>query len=406
MSRTQERGFSNHCPKAMSRSKLTSSGAAIPVAALILLAGNLRATLTSVGPLIEQIRHSTHISLTAAGLLTSLPLVAFGAFAPLGHFGRRFGMERMSVFALLLLTIGTLIRSNGSVAGLFAGSMCLAAGIAIGNVLVPGLIKRDYPGRIKGLTTLYAVMLSLIPAIASGLAVPLSDWLPGGWRSALAVWSIPAGIAILVWLPFALRPGGEANPTQASSSSVWRSALAWQVTAFMGLQSLAYYSSIAWMPTILQSDGYTPSQAGSLIAVYQVAALALSATMPFLLRGTSNQSLFACSAGVAIAASICGLLLFPAGAVVWMILMGFGGGASVMLALTFISLRSANHQQAASLSIMSQSIGYLLAAAGTFLFGVIHDVAGNWSVPLLLLIGVSLVMALAGFGAGRLRTVA
>jgi len=150
--------------------------AAVSLVALMFLAANLRPALTSVGPLIEQIRQTTGISLTAAGLLTSLPLVAFGALAPLAQFGRRFGMERTLGVALFLLTLGILIRSEGSIGALFAGSICLAAGIAVGNVLVPSLIKRDFPHRVKGVTTIYAVMLNLMPAISTSIVVPLSDF--------------------------------------------------------------------------------------------------------------------------------------------------------------------------------------------------------------------------------------
>ncbi|WP_143269014.1 MFS transporter [Azospirillum agricola] len=160
---------------------------ALSIVPFLLLAANLRPALTSVGPLIGSIQDATGLSVTAAGVLNSLPLLAFAAFAPLAHLGRRLGMERTLVGALFLLFVGILFRSSGSAFGLFAGSICLAAGIAVGNILVPGIIKRDYPERVKALTAIYAVTLGLSAAIASGLAVPLAAWLPGGWQAALAI---------------------------------------------------------------------------------------------------------------------------------------------------------------------------------------------------------------------------
>jgi CP family cyanate transporter-like MFS transporter len=379
---------------------------AVSLAALMFLAANLRPAITSVGPLIEQIRQTTGISLTAAGLLTSLPLVAFGALAPLAQFGRRFGMERTLGVALFLLTLGILMRSGGSISALFAGSVCLAAGIAIGNVLVPSLIKRDFPHRVKGVTTVYAVMLNLIPAISTSVVVPLSDWLPGGWRSALAVWAIPAAAALLLWLPATTRPPADGQrPHQSGSPSLWRSGLAWQVTAFMGLQSLSFYITIAWFPAIFQSHGIGAARAGLLITLYQLIALAALPGVPIILRYTKDQKALAVACSLTIVFSLCGFLLFPAAAYLWMVTMGLASGTSLTLALSFLSLRAADHHEAAGLSVMSQTVGYLFAAAGTFGFGLVHDLSGGWQTPLILWTLIALTQAVAGFGAGRDRIV-
>lgn len=382
-----------------------STTRAVSITALVLLAANLRPALTTVGLLIEPIRETTGISLTEAGLLNSLPLVALGLFAPLGHFGRRFGLERTLVAALLLLAAGILVRSQGSVAALFFGSGCLAAGIATGNVLVPSIIKRDFSERAKGVTTIYAVTLGLTAAIASGLAVPFSEWLPGGWQTALAIWAIPAAVAALVWLPAALRSENDSHSQRQSVSvSPWRSGLAWLVTIFMGLQSLLFYVTVGWFPTVFQNQGYSPEESGLLIVVFQLVALGVTTIMPILLKRARDQSAFAAVASMVIAISVLGLIVFPAAAYLWMILLGLGGGASMILALAFISLRSANHHEAASLSIMSQSVGYLLAAAGPAGFGLLHDLAGSWTSPLVALAVLGVIQALVGFGAGRNRT--
>ena len=379
---------------------------AVSLTALMFLAANLRPALTSVGPLIEHIRQTTGISLATAGLLTSLPLVAFGALAPLARFGRRLGTERMLAIALLLLTLGILTRSGGSTAALFAGSLCLAAGIAIGNVLVPSLIKRDFPHRVKGVTTLYAVMLNLVPAISTGIVVPLSDWLPGGWRSALAVWALPAAAALLLWMPAAMRPPKEVRTLrEADSLPVWRFGLAWQVTAFMGLQSLSFYVTITWLPAILQSHGVAAAEAGLLMSLYQLVALVALPAVPVLLGSAKDQTVLAVACSLMILVSVCGFLLFPAGIYLWIVTMGAGGGVSLALALSFISLRAASHHEAAALSIMAQSVGYLLAAAGTFCCGLVHDLSGGWTMPLILWVLIALAQAIVGGGAGRNRAV-
>jgi CP family cyanate transporter-like MFS transporter len=390
----------------MSSKTFFQAKAAVSLVALMFLAANLRPALTSVGPLIEQIRQTTGISLTAAGLLTSLPLVAFGALAPLAQFGRRFGMERTLGVALFLLTLGILIRSEGSIGALFAGSICLAAGIAVGNVLVPSLIKRDFPHRVKGVTTIYAVMLNLMPAISTSIVVPLSDWLPGGWRSALAVWAIPAAASLLFWLPATMRPPERGPlPRESGSPPLWRSSLAWQVTAFMGLQSLSYYITIAWFPAIFQSHGIGAARAGLLITLYQLVALTALPAVPVILRHTKDQKALAVACSLTVVFSLCGFLLFPAVTSLWMVTMGLASGTSLTLALSFISLRAADHHEAAALSVMAQTVGYLFAAAGTFGFGLVHDLAGGWSTPLILWLVIALAQAVVGLGAGRDRTI-
>ncbi|KIP99641.1 hypothetical protein RU07_18520 [Agrobacterium tumefaciens] len=372
----------------------------------MMLAANLRPALTTIGLLIEPIRATTGISLTAAGLLNSLPLVALGLFAPLGHLGRRFGVERMVVAALCLLMIGILVRSQGTATTLFLGSVCLAAGIAIGNVMVPGIIKRDFPTRSKGLTTTYAVTLGLTAALASGLAVPLAEVLPGGWQASLGFWAIPAAVTALIWVPYTRSAEQSAHRSENDSVHVspWQSALAWLVTLFMGLQSLLFYVAVSWLPTVFQQSGFSPKESGLLIVIFQVVALIVAMAMPLLLKKAKNQSAIAVVAALLATFSVCGFIMFPGAALLWMTTLGMGGGAMMILALAFISLRSSNHHQTASLSVMSQSVGYLIAAAGPFCFGLLHDMTGEWKIPLATLAALTILAAFAGFAAGRDHT--
>jgi CP family cyanate transporter-like MFS transporter len=390
---------------------------AVSIGALIILAINLRPALTCVGPLIGDIRQATAISSTAAGALTSLPLVALGVFAPLGHLGRRYGTERTLVLAMLLLIAGSLVRSSGSALALFGGSLCLACGIAIGNTLVPSIIKRDFPDRIKGLTTVYAIVLGLTAAISAGLAVPLAAGLPGGWRAALAIWAVPACVAVAAWLPAAARCNGNSNGLTLGAShaadipqrlaparSVWRAPLAWMVAGFMGLQSLFFYTAMSWFPAFFQSQGYAAAEAGFLVAEFQFVSLSMSAVLPWLLRLTRDQSAFAAAASLAITVAACGMLAWPGAGYLWMTVMGMGAGVTLPLGLAFMSLRAGSHAQAASLSIMSQTVGYLVAAAGPFAFGLIHDLSGAWTLSLCFLVVLGLAQTFIGLRAGRDRT--
>ena len=388
--------------------KQTSSGVvqAVPVLALILLTINLRPALTSVGPLLEDIRAGMGISATAAGVLNSLPLLAFAVFSPLAQFARRFGMERTLTAVMALVSLGILMRSQGSVASLFAGSVILAAGIAVGNVLLPGLIKRDYPARVQGVTTIYVMAMGLSAAVAAGLAVPFSHWLPGGWNTALAVWAIPAMAAMLFWLPLAIRGAGQgAHARVAEPAAVWRSALAWQVTIFMGLQSLVFYVILGWFPAIMQDAGYSADTAGFMMTFFQILSLFIGLSLSLFLKRTQDQRLVVVLASLLATLPVIGLLLFPGLVYLWVGMLGLGSGACFVLALSFIGLRSANAYDAASLSMMSQSIGYLLASTGPFVFGFLHDLTHGWQVPLLMLPVIGLIQAAFGVGAGRNRTV-
>ena len=378
----------------------------LPFLAFLLLAANLRPALTAVGPLVGSIQKATGLSGTSVGLLNSLPLLAFAAFAPLARFGRRVGLERTVAIAMFMLLVGVLLRSGGTTWALFAGTIVLGAGIAVGNVLAPTIIKRDYPERVGSLTTVYALVLALTAAIGTGLAVPFERSLPGGWQGALAIWAVPAVPAVAMWAYASLRPNDPAPPIEESATAnVWRSPLAWCVTAFMGLQSLCFYVVVAWFPSVIQDSGYDPAVAGLLVTEFQLVSLVAGAALPQLLALRQDQRALAVFVSLVIFIGIVGLLLHPEWMVFWVGLSGFGCGVSFPLALAFIGLRSSDHHQAASLSLMSQSMGYLIAAFGPLLFGLAHDLSGGWMIPLVGLAACALVQAIVGYKGGQNRTV-
>src|SRR5215210_4610955 len=376
------------------------------VLGVVFLAANLRPSLTGVAPLIGQIRADTGISNGVAGLLTTLPLLAFALLslvAPL--VARRFGMERALLASLLVLAAGILLRWAGAVAALFLGTAILGAAIALGNVLLPSLVKREFPEHAGLMTSVYSTSLGISAALAAGVSVPLAQLAGIGWRGALAVWAAPALLAAVAWLPQLSRSDHPADPSARSSPGVrdlWRSPLAWQVTLFMGLQSLSYYVTLTWLPEILQAEGVGAARAGWLLGLSQAVAIVTMFLSPMVAgRLPSQRGIVVVAVSVSGAGALGLLVAGSAASTLWVVLLGLGQGASFSLALTFFALRAPDPGHAAALSGMAQSVGYLLAAAGPFLFGVLRDVTGAWTVPLALLLTVTICLLIAGIGAAR-----
>jgi CP family cyanate transporter-like MFS transporter len=373
-----------------------------------LVAANLRAPITGVGPLADTIQQYFQISPSLIGLLNTTPLLIFGLLSPLAIFGQRIGIERMIFIALIILMTGILLRSQGSLSMLFTGSIVLSTGIAIGNVLLPALIKRDFSSYISQMSTAYSITFGLTAAIASGITVPLSIILTGQWRSALAIWAILAFIAIIFWLPN-LKKHHSAIPIpsklQSKKTAIWRSPIAWQVTGFMGLQSLTFYVTIGWFPTYLKSHDVSLSTSGWLLTLFQVISLFAGAAIPFIMKITKDQRMIAVFASLSSLIGILGIFFLPKLAIIWFAIGGIGSGISIILALMFISLRTSNHQQTTQLSIMAQSIGYLIAATGPFLFGLLFDIFNAWSASFAVFITLVVLQTILGCLAGRNRTI-
>jgi MFS transporter, CP family, cyanate transporter len=372
--------------------------------AFFLLVANLRPALTSVGPLLESIRSSLGLSSTAAGLLPTLPLLIFAAFSPFARLGRVFGIERTLAGCLVLVVTGILLRSQGSITALFGGTVVFATGIGIANVLVPSLIKRDFPHRVGSMTTVYVMVMSLTGAAATGLSVPLSGHATGGWRFSLAVWAAFAALALVCWLPQARRataPAPQPRHGGAVETPIWRSVAAWQVTIFMGLQFLIYYVTISWVPLFLVDHGHSAAAAGWLLTLYQVMSFAAGAVAPALMRSGRDQRALAVAASLVTALCIVGLLAAPRFAGLWLLVCGASFGITFILAFALIGMRSSDHRRAASLSTMSQATAYLIAAAGPVAFGFLHDHSTGWTIAMLGLLAIALIQAVADSGAGR-----
>ena len=380
---------------------------ALLIAGILLIATSLRVTFTGAAPLLDAIRTDYALTTAQTGLLTTLPLLAFALISPLAAgLARRIGMERSLMIALLLIIAGIALRSLPSDALLFGGTAVIGCGIALGNVLLPGLIKRDFPGKVAKLTGAYSLTMGAAAALGSALVVPVA--LSGaGWHGALLMLMVFPLLALLLWLPqWRQRPAGSLSGSRAlQSRGIWRSTLAWQVTLFLGVNSLIYYVIIGWLPAILQSHGYSETEAGSLHGLLQLATAAPGIVVPLILLRLKDQRGVAGLSAMMCAVSSAGLWFMPDLAVMWTLIFGFGSGATMILGLTFIGLRASSAHQAAALSGMAQSVGYLLAACGPPLMGKIHDANGDWRIPLLACGLVSVVMAICGILAGRDREI-
>ncbi|EEE9874493.1 CynX/NimT family MFS transporter [Salmonella enterica] len=381
---------------------------ALLIAGILMIATTLRVTFTGAAPLLETIRSDYGLSTAQTGLLTTLPLLAFALVSPLAAgIARRFGMERSLFAAMLLICAGIALRSLPSATLLFAGTAIIGCGIALGNVLLPGLIKRDFSQHVARLTGAYSLTMGAAAALGSALVVPLA--LHGfGWRGALLMLMLFPLLAFLIWLPQwrTTRSANLSSSRALHERGIWRSPLAWQVTLFLGLNSLIYYVIIGWLPTILISHGYSEAQAGSLHGLLQLATAAPGLAIPLILHRFNDQRCIAALVSLLCALGAAGLWFVPGQAVIWTLLFGFGSGATMILGLTFIGLRASSAHQAAALSGMAQSVGYLLAACGPPVMGKLHDASGSWYLPLSGVTVLAIIMAIFGLYAGRDREIA
>jgi CP family cyanate transporter-like MFS transporter len=377
-------------------------------AGIFLIATCLRAPFTCVPPVVKLVQGELGLSSVQAGLLTTLPLVAFGLLSPVVPLlARRHGLERALFVALLTIFAGIALRTVGAVGAVFVGTGILGAGIAVGNVLLPSLIRRDFPAHVTAMTASFALTMGVASAFGSALAIPLARSSPSTWRFSTGVTLVLPIVAGIVW-SFQLRsrtlPAASAVAV-TDGGPIWKSAIAWQVTLFLGLNSFVYYAGVAWLPAILRDAGESAEHAGSLHGVLQLGTAIPGLLLVPLLRWARNHSVVAAISALMTAVSLVGLLLAPGVAAVWALLFGLGTGTSIILGLSFVGLRTSSTRESAALSAMAQCVGYLLASVGPTLLGGMHDATGGWRWPLGLCTVLALFMSVAGALAGRPRTV-
>lgn len=381
--------------------------------AVCLVAANMRPTITALGPLLDQIGTDTGMSVSALGVLAAVPLVAWALFSPLTHtLSRRWGQQRVLLVSLLVLLAGTLVRSlPGPLVSLWLGTALIGMALAIVNVLMPAVVKRDFPGHVAGMTALYTALLAGFGAISSGVAVPISHievgGEPGGWRFALLVTGgILLPFAIVAW--WWTQRGPARRHVRAAGhrgrTGIWTDPVAWLVAAYMGLQSAMFYMLVTWLAAISMSTGRSEVVAGIDVMVYQLFSLAGSVLLPLILRGRVERLAPALIPVLAVV-GVVGLMAAPAAVLGWVPLLGLSSGASLGMSLTLMAQRARDHDAASALSGMSQSVGYAVAAVGPVLFGWLHSLTGGWALPLAVLLAMNVGLSLVGVFAGRDRYV-
>lgn len=376
---------------------------------VILVAFCLRIIITGVGPLLPEITESLGLSGSASGLLTTLPLIAFAAVSSLaGGLGRRWGEGHTISIGLCLILLGTVLRSIAGVAGLYIGTAIVGIGTALGNVLLPAVVKAEYPTRVGQVTAFFTVAMVAAAALALALNVPLAN--AGlGWRGALLVWGAAVVITLIVWRKNAfLRLEATEQPEAAAPEKpIWKSGLAWCVMLYFGINSLIFYAIIGWLPTILQSSGMESGTAGIVTALYQMVSLIPSLVVPTLAGRRQDQRGWLLLGSILNIIGIITLMSSAAAAaqVTATVILGIANGCAFSMGLALMGFRAKNAVDAARLSGFAQSAGYALAATGPMVVGWLYDLTPNWNTGLGYVLFTSVVALLAGQRAGRNETV-
>ncbi|WP_404342926.1 MFS transporter [Pseudoalteromonas mariniglutinosa] len=385
-------------------SQRTLLSSTVLVLGILFIAANLRAPVTGIAPVLEQIILSFELTATQAGMLTTLPLIAFAIASPMAAaLAKKQGLEISLFIALLLIGLGLASRLINSVIVLYIGTAIIGIGIAIGNVLLPSLIKRDFAHKVAVMTSTYVLAMGIFGGSYAALIIPLAEYQQMGWRLALATYGLLTALSLIVWLPqlrLHTKPSKDLIDS-TKQSNIWQHALAWHITLLLGLNSFFTYIMLSWLPSILMEGGHSAEKAGVLQGAFQVSSALPGIILIPLLAKLNDQRILTFS--LALLAGFCslGLLYIPEFAEIWSVTLGFCSGACFILGLSFISLRTHNQHQAASLSGMAQCLGYLLAATGPILAGALHSYFNNWSAVLWLCALASTLCAVFGYLGGR-----
>ncbi|WP_137933161.1 CynX/NimT family MFS transporter [Mesorhizobium comanense] len=376
-------------------------------ASLVLIAFTLRFLFSSLSVLLPEVMQATGLSTTGASLLTTLPVLCLGLFAPFApRLAQRYGAERTLLGALALLVLGTGLRGFESVPLLFVATFLAGSAIAIGNVLLPGLVKRDFADNTAVMTGLYTMALCASSAVASGFTLPIEHRVTGSWSGALAAWAVPTLLVLLIWIPQALGSRRQISHNGFRVVGLWRDRLAWQVTLFMGLQSAIAYCIFGWLAPILRERGFDAATAGAIASLSVMTQVITCLAVPSIAVRLKDQRVVNVVLIAIAVTALLGILFAPTSTILfWAVLQGIGQGGLIAAAMTLIVLRSPDSHVAAHLSGMAQGVGYVLAAFGPLLVGLIRGWTGSFSETAFLFVALGLGAAIMGFGAGRAQLV-
>ena len=371
---------------------------------VVLIAANLRAPLTAVGPVLNEIRNALDLSLTAAGFLTTIPLFVFACFSILiPKLTKYYTIERILFCALLLLSLGLYTRISGTTTCLFIGSAIIGCAICIGNVLIPAFIKKDFPNATGVMTGIYAVAMNLTAALASGFSISIGKTTTYGWKGSLGIWMAVAIVALVVWSPLVFQKKEVKMVTlepKPMSKSILQSKLAWQISLFMGLQSLMYYCLVAWLPIVLQEWGMANEDSGWIVSYIQMAMLPVTFAGPIIANKMANQKVLVMLVSTAMALSILLLIVFKTGYIyLAALLFGMASGLAFSLSMMFFVLRTKQNETVAKISGMAQSIGYFLAAFGPPIYGKLYELNHDWNYSFYFMFGLLFLMLYVGIQA-------
>ncbi|MFW0761935.1 CynX/NimT family MFS transporter [Staphylococcus cohnii] len=383
------------------------------ILAIVFIASTLRAPLTSVGPVVDEIKHVMEINNSVTGILTTIPLIIFAIVSPLvSRVTSRITMSRTILYSTILLIIGLYLRVAGDFSLFIIGTLVLGIAIAFGNVVLPSYVKWYFPMQIGIATGIYSGTMNFTAGLGGGLSFPLSQT-PLGFRLSLSFWIILGIIAIILWIPKA-RKGAklekqtidETQVKHHKKVNIVKSKLAWMVALTMGFQSMVFYTVVAWVPSILVDRGVDPSTAGYLLMLNQFSQVPMTFSFPIIASKLKDQRilvviitiLFLTGFGLFFTQSL--VLL-----VIGMVIAGLAMGACFSLCMTFFSIRARTSDGSISLSGFGQSVGYLIAAIGPFLIGYLHDYTGNWISGIIALLLMSLLFFIFGYPAAKNRVV-
>jgi MFS transporter, CP family, cyanate transporter len=374
------------------------------LAVVVAVAVNLRPAIAAVPPVLATIRSDLGLSATGAGLLTALPVVCMGVFAPAGaSLGRRVGREAAVTCAIALVAAGTLVRGvAASAVPLYGGTLVAGIGIAMGGALLPGVVKAWFPARAGAVTGLYTAGLVAGAMLASAATAPLADALDA-WPVAIAAWGLLAVAALAAWVPTTrrLRAAAAGQPAPGRLRLPWRSGVAWRVTLYMGSQSLLYYATLTWLSPLYLAAGWSASRAGLLLGLFSFTQLFSALAMPTLADRTGDHRPWVALCVGTATLVLAALGLAPTAAPwVWAALLGLGVGGMFALALTMLVKLAATPAASARLSGMALLVGYLLAATGPVLAGALYDLAGSYRLPFLVLAGIGAATLAVGVSVG------
>jgi CP family cyanate transporter-like MFS transporter len=378
---------------------------------LVLIGLNLRTVFSSFSAVLPEASSQAALPGWAVVVLTTVPVTLLGVFAPLAPvLARRFGAERVLLGAMAVLTSGLLLRpvelpAAGHLPALLAGTAACGAAIALCNVLLPGLVKRDFPHRLGLMGGLYTTAICASAALGAGFTYPAYT-ATGEWTLALRFWALPAAVVLLLFLPVAVRQRPVRHTAVRDGVNVWRSAVAWQVTLFMVLQAMMSFSVFAWLAPILRERGVDGGTAGLMVSASIVLQMLGSLFAPALAARFRDQRAINTAVALMTGTGFALCIFGPLDLVwAWAGLLGLGQGSLTAVALTMIMLRTRDGHTAAHLSGMMQGVGYGLGSTGTLMVGQLHQATGSFAAAGFLFLAVGLLAAVFGYRAGRDRFV-